>query len=44
LVQGKKVTLKDKNTLNLRGKSADQFKKVTQKLIDYGFQGTIKTQ
>ncbi len=44
LLQGKKVGLKDGDTLNFRGMSADQFKQVTQMLINQGFQGTIKTQ
>ena len=41
LIKGKKVNLKDGDTLNFTGMSSEQFQRVTQMLINQGFQGTI---
>jgi RHS repeat-associated protein len=44
LLQGKKVDVKDGETLNFRGMSSDQFSQAMKLLVNQGFQGTIKTQ
>ena len=44
LLQGKKVDLKNGESLNLMGMSSNQFTQVVRLLIQQGFSGTIKTK
>jgi hypothetical protein len=43
LLNGKKVNLKDGESLNVTGMSSGQFQQVMQQLVNQGFQGSIKT-
>lgn len=42
LIQGRKANVKDGDTLNFSGMSSDQFVRVTQMLLNQGFNGTIR--
>jgi RHS repeat-associated protein len=44
LLQGRQSGLKSGDTLNFSGMSPDQLLKITQLLVNQGFQGTIKTE
>jgi RHS repeat-associated protein len=44
LLQGRQSGLKSGDTLNFSGMSSEQLLKITQLLVNQGFQGTIKTE